>query len=71
MQPTTPQILKWEDEVLLRQVDEQVNAVMATASPKEIIGKHEDKNNEKMIKNIFILVNILRASINKYRKKLR
>lgn len=71
MQPTTPQILKWEDEVLLRKVDEQVNAVMATASPKEIIGKHEDKNNEKMIKNIFILVNILRASINKYRKKLR
>ncbi len=70
MQPTTPQILKWEDEVLLRQVDEQVNAVMATASPKEIIGDHKGKD-EGSIKNIFILVNILRASINKYRKKLR
>ena len=70
MQPTTPQILKWEDEVLLRQVDEQVNAVMATASPKEIIGDHKG-NDEGSIKNIFILVNILRASINKYRKKLR
>ena len=70
MQPTTPQILRWEDKILLKQVDEQVKSVMATASPKEIIGDHKGKDDES-IKNIFILVNILRASINKYRKKLR
>lgn len=67
MQPTVPQIIEWEDEILIRQVNEEINSIMATASSKDIIGNHKDNT----VNNIFVLCNKLRAGINKYRRKLR